>query len=757
MMIIDVRRQGMAMGEREIEPMGHEEDRRESGDPSPGLDTAEVAALLEKSPDVTGGDENRRRKEELKNKLFGGPLSLAETPAGSYDADPLERTETGRRGGPRQSEPNRGAVAVARDSLPRAVQSGCKLAGQYELIRELGRGGMGAVFLARDIRLGRRVAVKLLSSDDPELCQRFMAEARATARCKHENIVGIHDVGDFDGRPYMVLEYLEGVSLRDWVKKRTSGSAELAVEIMAPVIRALAHAHGHGLVHRDLKPENIMLGRDGSVKVLDFGIAKVVGQQARLLAAGQPSLWLERGFQTRAGALVGTAPYMSPEQWNADEVDQRADIWAVGIMLWELSMGNHPLAPFTHKRLLEIADLNVPMPSVVDEEPELGPLAGIIDRCLRKDKSQRLSSAGELLDELSALLPGAAEARPNERARSRWPLVVLALVGAAALMAVYTWPRPVPPASSPATAPPVSSWPGWVRIPAARFTAGSSQSEILAAASRCMDELAGEPESACDRGYFERELNTREVAVSAFDCQETEVTNADYARWLSQRFEAHYDESAQGAWVRDRDGAPLIDLSPGGSGLSYASSPGRFVPRGDRDDLPVIYVTWFGAQRYCESLEARLPTEIEWELAARGVERRTHPWGEASPSCSDVVLARDSRYRQRCNASGEQALGPQPVTTSGSGDITPLRVRGLGGNVSEWVLDVFEPSLGTGRLCSDLSPDQSDRECSFRGGSWASQPILSRGATRMKARPGNARPDLGFRCVREVAPNDPNE
>ncbi len=765
-MIADMRRQGMAMGEPDTELTGRDE---EPGEARLSPDTAEVAVLLEESPDVTGGDENRRRKEELKNKLFGSSAAINETPDGAYQVGSLDSTEVALSAGLEQSEPLRAAVAVSHDSVLRDMKSGYILAGQYQLIRQLGRGGMGAVFLAQDTRLNRHVAIKLLSSDNPEVCRRFMAEARATARCKHENIVGIHDVGEFDGRPYMVLEHVEGVSLRDWMKKRAVGSRELAIEIMIPVARALAHAHGHGLVHRDLKPENIMLGRDGSLKVLDFGIAKVVGQQARLQAAGQrarqraeatssgdSTLQSDDDFHTRKGALLGTAPYMSPEQWNAEEVDPRADIWAVGIMLWELGIAAHPLAPFTRKRLLDIADSRVPMPSARQAHPELGALAGLIDRCLCKDKSQRLSSAGELLGELRALLPEGSSAPAKRAARSPWPLAALAVIAAAAAIALSVWPTTTEAPADSSAAPAASTWPGWVRIPGARFAAGSSQPEILAAVARCMDELRGEPASACDRSYFERELNTRQLAVSPFDIQETEVTNGDYARWLNRRFNDHGHHPARESKVRDRDGALLLDLAPGGSGLSYAQSLGRFVPRGDRDDLPVIYVTWFGAQRYCESLEARLPTEIEWELAARGAERRAHPWGDASPACTEVVVARDARYRQRCNPAGDLALGPQPVTTSGTGDITPLGARGLGGNVSEWVLDRFELDLGIAEPCGDFSSDQNEGECGFRGGSWASQPILSRGATRMKARPGSARPDIGFRCVKEVSPNDPS-
>ncbi len=151
---------------------------------------------------------------------------------------------------------------------------------QYELIRQLGSGGMGTVFLARDTRLGRRVAIKFLHATAPEITRRFILEARATARCSHENIVVIHEVGEFQGTPFMVLEYLQGQPLH----KAVGGQrlpATRAVELMVPVVRALVAAHEQGIVHRDLKPDNILVTESGTLKVLDFGIAKVLQASER--------------------------------------------------------------------------------------------------------------------------------------------------------------------------------------------------------------------------------------------------------------------------------------------------------------------------------------------------------------------------------------------------------------------------------------------------------------------------------------------
>jgi hypothetical protein len=285
---------------------------------------------------------------------------------------------------------------------------------------------MGEVYLARDLRLGRLVAVKRLSTSGPQLIERFLREARATARCMHENIVVIHEVGEQDDHPYMVLEYLEGQTLREWLRAHAAAAGAhapvapgRAVELMLPVVRALAYAHERGIVHRDLKPENVMLTRSGTIKVLDFGIAKLLSgprhDEEERACVPDGALDISVGRVPGPGAapssaLIGTLPYMSPEQMNQSEIDHRSDVWTVGIMLFELVTGRHPMPTFSMGDLLRIADADEPMPGVdeimADLGPEMGPLAGVIDRCLLKDPQHRTPSARLLLAELEALAPG---------------------------------------------------------------------------------------------------------------------------------------------------------------------------------------------------------------------------------------------------------------------------------------------------------------------------------------------------------------
>ncbi|MGE5186896.1 MAG: serine/threonine-protein kinase, partial [Acidobacteriota bacterium] len=282
---------------------------------------------------------------------------------------------------------------------------------QYELIRELGRGGMGIVYAARDTKLGRRVAVKFLLDRNRDVADRFLTEARATAQCNHDNIVIVHEVDEHAGTPYMVLEFLEGHTLREVMgpfqaSRRLPGSR--VVEIGLQIARALSRAHERGIVHRDLKPENVFLTSAGQIKVLDFGIAKplnLVERAPDIERVATANLQL-----TRAGALVGTLPYMSLEQLGVGELGPRADVWALGIMLFEMLAGHHPLPGESLAPTALIAHLagDAPMPAIADAAPGVPePLARLVERCLRKDYRER-PSAADLVRRFEAIQPGRA-------------------------------------------------------------------------------------------------------------------------------------------------------------------------------------------------------------------------------------------------------------------------------------------------------------------------------------------------------------
>lgn len=274
----------------------------------------------------------------------------------------------------------------------------------YELIRKLGEGGMGVVLLARDTKLGRLVAIKLLR-DCGRGTSRMLAEAQATAGCRHESIVTIYDVDEHDGQPYMVLEYLDGRTLREVLSAGLQGPSRalprgLALDIGMAVTRALTAAHACDIVHLDLKPENIMVLTSGQVKVLDFGIAGRSDSRAR----------------------SGTRPYMAPEQWLGEDIDARTDLWAVGIVLYELLTGTHPLDPLTQERLESVIDMRTPMPRLRDARPGLAVLSELVERCLRKRKEERFGSAEELC---AALEPLRQSAGPLKLAEGELPFAGL--------------------------------------------------------------------------------------------------------------------------------------------------------------------------------------------------------------------------------------------------------------------------------------------------------------------------------------------
>ena len=262
--------------------------------------------------------------------------------------------------------------------------------GRYELIRTL---GMGEVFLARDTKLGRRVAIKFLNSTDPEAGRRYIAEARATALCSHENIVVIYEAEETDRRHYMVLEYLEGHSLSSLLSGGRPLGPGRAVELIVPVVRALVCAHAQGIVHRDLKPDNVFVTEGGTVKVLDFGIASAMHE--------------ERPPEQPLGVVQGTFSYMSPEQWGVDAIDPRTDLWAVGVLLYKLLSGVHPLEGLRGADLAIIADLATPTPSLRTVAPNVPEgLVQVVDRCLKKAKAERFPDAQSLLRALEPFQAG---------------------------------------------------------------------------------------------------------------------------------------------------------------------------------------------------------------------------------------------------------------------------------------------------------------------------------------------------------------
>ncbi len=313
----------------------------------------------------------------------------------------------------------------------------------YELLDKLGEGGMGALWRARDTRLDRTVAIKLLRDGrggDPEMAQRLVQEARAASQLNDPHIVTIFEVDDSPGREFIAMEYVDGEPLSARLRRGPLPIAEV-LRVAVEAAEGLAAAHAAGIVHRDLKPSNVMLSASGRVKLLDFGLAKVAAGAA---ASGRDSTdslpTLEAAPRTRTGAILGTPAYMSPEQAEGRKLDARSDVFSFGVMLYELLTGRRPFRGETDIALLASILRDEPEPPT-RQRPDTPPaLARVLARCLEKKPEARHADGAALLAELRAC----REALSAPAVRPRWSRPAV-LVGAAVLVlavagaGVVTW------------------------------------------------------------------------------------------------------------------------------------------------------------------------------------------------------------------------------------------------------------------------------------------------------------------------------
>ncbi len=296
------------------------------------------------------------------------------------------------------------------------VQEGDVLAGKFRVDKVIGIGGMGVVVAAHHLQLDEKVAIKFLlphALESEEAVARFEREARAAVKIKSEHVARIIDVGALeDGRPYMVMEYLDGGDLDAWVKQKGPLDVEQAVEFVLQACEAIAEAHALGIVHRDLKPANLQCVRrpDGllSVKVLDFGISKVTGHAASALNLGI----------TKTQSLMGSPVYMSPEQLQSSKnVDARTDIWSLGVILFELVAGRPPFTGETMPQLV-LKVMSEPAPGLRDIRPGVPEgLERVVHRCLDKDLDKRYPNVAELASDLLPFGPERARASADRIAR----------------------------------------------------------------------------------------------------------------------------------------------------------------------------------------------------------------------------------------------------------------------------------------------------------------------------------------------------
>jgi len=301
--------------------------------------------------------------------------------------------------------------------------------GSYRVLFRLGSGGMGEVWKGQDTRSGREVAIKVLSPEavsDSDRMRRFAMEANATSALDHPNILAVYEVGQSEAGPYIVTEYVDGETVRSLLM---SGPLPLAraLDIAAQAAEGVANAHGAGVIHRDLKPENLMVRRDGSVKILDFGLAK-------LLRPGESSSGIAVEGLTAAGMVIGTAGYLSPEQLRGDKASERSDVFALGVVLYEMATGENP---FRRNNAVDTftAILRDDPPPL---DPRLGPvpveLPLALGKALAKKAEERYPSARELAADLReiqsrlAAPPAEADEVVSANAKSRAGILVAAII-----------------------------------------------------------------------------------------------------------------------------------------------------------------------------------------------------------------------------------------------------------------------------------------------------------------------------------------
>lgn len=603
-----------------------------------------------------------------------------------------------------ESHPSTGTPPDWEPPTPQALQA--QLYG-YEVRQFIARGGMGAVYRGMHISLERQVAIKILPPQlrhgDPQYAARFQQEARAMAKLNHPGIVGVYDFGQMgDGTLYFVMEFVDGTDVGQMVLKQGRLSSAHAMAITAHVCDALQYAHEREIVHRDIKPANIMVGYDGRVKVADFGLAKSVRQ-------------VDTGL-TQSGYVMGTPHFVAPEALILGmEVDQRADIYAVGVMLYQMLTGKVPQGMFE-------------MPSL--QVPGLDPRYDQIIACsMREDREQRYPTILEMRRALDGILT-----QPVQRSQR-------VQQGAQPSVKPSTGPRPPRTAQAARTVPVVKKaasglW--WlVAVLAALIFGGIAWIQTSGPAASTV-------ETASKEKPFINSLGMSFVPVPGtrvLMCQH-ETRRQDYEAYASE--------------------------TPG-TDESWRNQQFNNKPCGHEDGHPVLGVSWDDAKAFCEwlgrkeDLKVRLPTDREWSQAA-GIAKdepweaqstpktrdgvlKTYTWGPSHPPKSSEVEGNYGDVTYGAQQAGEPFIecydGFPSTAPVKSFNANGFGLHDLGGNAREWVEDLW---------------DTGSSEHVLRGSAWHSTFWNGMVTSRRQAAPAGLRNyETGFRCVIEMTESFPDQ
>ncbi len=555
---------------------------------------------------------------------------------------------------------------------------------KYELQEFLG-GGMSHVYRAVDTVIGRTVAVKILTEQgikDEDAKQRFLHEARMSGSIQHDHIVTVHDYGEEQGYPFIVLEFLHGEDLREAIRKDHLGDVVNKTRIALEVAQALAYVHQRGIIHRDIKPENIYIEKSGRSKLMDFGIAKAEGFNL-----------------TKAGNSMGTPFYMSPEQVMGSTITPLADVYSYGMLLYELFSGVKPVTGETLQRLFYI---------ILNEHPDPNPLLaagtppGVIDliqRCTAKKPEHRIQSFNAIADVLKSLLAGAynvptqayAPAQPSYNYPNA-PAVTLVPASPSKPYLV-----PVFVVAGLAVVLLAASVSGWL------FYSKTGESTAKQTDPKPTAPVKGGSVLLVPAGPYLAGENKVSVDLPAFSIDRTEVSNQAYSE--------------------------------------FAAATGLPPPAGI-SNLPVVNVTFTQAQAFCKWAGKQIPTESQWEKAARGTDGRNYPWGNELKA--DLIIAKENPLA---------ASGPAAVDSLAAGK-SPFGALHMAGNVWEWVDRPHSPSpSAVENLQTALKPPPNAQEPwqYIKGGSYdrGISQALTYEWVSLPARFSS--PNIGFRCALPAA------
>ena len=698
-----------------------------------------------------------------------------------------------------------------------AIQIGQDV-GRYHILEQLGQGGMATVYKAFDRRLEREVALKVIRVDmiQPAMLEqmgkRFEREAKSLARLSHPNIVKVYDYGDHEGAPYLVMEFLPSGTLDKMMSQAMPH--QKAATLVIPIGRALAYAHKEGIIHRDIKPANILVKRSGAPMLSDFGIAKILeGNEGTQL--------------TGTGVGMGTPDYMAPEQGMGKTVDHRADIYALGVVFFELVTGQRPFHADTPLAIL-LRHINDPLPRPRQIKPDLPEaVEQVIFKALAKDPENRYETMDELVKALESMAQDIHTPQPDQPVSSVDTLVAPAPATAPPSPPVV---QPVRPTAKPIPAPrpepkpiskpevkvpalpttrpdqPRKGIPSWVFIgggllllaaclgaalialsaggvlskstqtPSATQTTAPTipvainvtptpeptQAETLtptmtltptlAPGTTRTAEIDGMTQVYVPEGDFEMgstvnedEEPPRTVSLDAFWLDQTEVTNAMFAQFAAETGYKTSAENGSGAGYWSVDGWKKANF-----GVYWQQPRGPSTSIEGMDNYPVVQISWEDAAAYCNWAGRRLPSEAEWEKAARGTDGHEYPWG-SQPPAGDLANLADSNlpYKDSDYSINDSNLFVAPVGSYPNG-ASFYGALDMAGNVWEWVADWYALEY-YGTAPSENPPGPADgSERVRRGGSWGSTAADLRAANRKANRPDLAVDDNGFRCAVNV-------